>query len=348
MSINNYVGVDDKRRAVAGAHFFSGTEGNGTVSYILNEGYCNIQCQHCYMNRLKSKPRRRDPDQAHLDILSLRNQGYRVQLRGTELIIHDDFINLFPIAQQDYVQTNGLQIVKNPAVLDQLSAAGVCYIIITYPFDPDGLVDIDSAIVDRAIALSSALFGVTVSVIVTRRVASSLHRIHEFCEHVRKLGARAVKFVRLIPITQDLVPLTPSVAESQSVLLEIARLKTVYHYDELVLQTPGCFGLHEFRRALAPARFASIDLDRVYDCPAGIKNIVIDLHNDVYPCLYLMERDHRIGTFSMGRVTLLPERCIPGSLRAWECPAYTLRMASCSGELPIFTEKAENFHTSMA
>lgn len=326
MADNDHFGATDGRRTVAGAGFFRATEGKGTVSYMLNEGYCNIRCPHCYVNRVKTLPRRRDASKARLDIQSLREDGYRVQLRGTELILHEGFIPLFALAQQDYVQTNALHIAKCPQVLDDLWAAGVRYVIVTYPFDPDGFVDIEPHVADRAIELASERFGVTISILITRRVAANLGSLGDFCERSRLLGARAVKFVRLIPVTPDLLPFTPTVEESRSVLKEIARLKAAYSQEQLVLQTPGCFGLFEFRRSLALERFSSIDLEGIYDCPAGIKNFVIDLRNDVYPCLYMMDLRRKIGKFSGGRIVLSEQAMIPGALRSEDCPAYSSRL----------------------
>lgn len=342
---NDFTDADGKRRTVAGAHFFHGGAHKGTVSYLLNEGYCNIQCPHCYVNRIKTHSLRRNPQQAQADIENLKAQGYRVLLRGTEIIIHDDFIPLFKVAEQDYVQTNGLQIARHPQVLTQLWDSGVRYIIISYPFDSDGMVDMDPNESDQAISLSAQRFGVTVALIVTRSVVANLSRLCDFCEHVRSLGARAVKFVRLIPVTPDLLPLTPTPEESREALLEIATLKKRYKASDLILQTPGCFGLFEFRRALDPERFEAMDLSEVYDCPAGIKNFVIDLNNDIYPCLYLMAPEHKIGRFTGQQLLIESAACIPGGLRKCECPAYSLRAPSAPPEQlhpkpslePVFT-----------
>jgi MoaA/NifB/PqqE/SkfB family radical SAM enzyme len=316
----------DKARNVSNAHFFMGDVGRGTVSYMLNEGYCNISCPHCYVNRVHVEPRRRDPQQAEADILALQAEGYNVILRGTELIIHRDFLPLFAVVKQDYVQTNGLYIVKHPDVLDRLWEVGVRYIVITYPFDPDGMIDMDCRDSDQAIALSAERFGVTVSIIVTRNVTTNLASLIEFCDHVRALGARGVKFVRLIPVTPDLLPLTPSPSESKAALEEISRLKKHYAKEELNLQTPGCFGLFEFRRSLEPERFETTDLSDIYDCPGGIKNFVVDLKNDVYPCLYVMGPEHKIGKFSRGKLILEESSQPIGRLRSCECPAYEMRM----------------------
>src|SRR5712692_2826447 len=174
MSLSPSQPTSSKPRSVSNAHFFMGNVGRGTVSYMLNEGYCNIRCPHCYVNRVHVEPRRRDPKQAETDILALKDEGYNVILRGTELIIHRDFLPLFAVAKQDYVQTNGLYIVKHPDVLDRLWEVGVRYIVITYPFDPDGMIDMDRADSDKAVALSAKRFGVTVSIIVTKNVTANL------------------------------------------------------------------------------------------------------------------------------------------------------------------------------
>jgi MoaA/NifB/PqqE/SkfB family radical SAM enzyme len=318
--------ASDKARNVSNAHFFMGNVGRGTVSYMLNEGYCNIRCPHCYVNRVHVEPRRRDPQQAEADILALQAEDYNVILRGTELIIHREFLPLFAVAKQNYVQTNGLYIVKHPDVLDRLWQVGVRYIVITYPFDPDGMIDMDCRDSDQAIALSAERFGVTVSTIVTRNVTTNLASLKAFCDHVRALGAQGVKFVRLIPVTPDLLPLTPSPSESMAALEEIARLKKHYDKEELDLQTPGCFGLFDFRRSLAPERFDTVDLSKIYDCPAGIKNFVVDLKNDIYPCLYIMEAAQKIGELRDGSLRIDESAILPGSLRSVECPAYGMRV----------------------
>src|SRR5712692_3734867 len=108
MSLNSSPPRNGEQRNVSNAHFFMGNVGRGTVSYMLNEGYCNIRCPHCYVNRVHVEPRRRNTKQADSDIRALQAEGYNVILRGTELIIHKDFLPLFAIAKQNYVQTNGL------------------------------------------------------------------------------------------------------------------------------------------------------------------------------------------------------------------------------------------------
>lgn len=325
MLTDNNDGASDGvgHRTVANPHFFRAHDDKGSVIYLLNEGYCNVRCQHCYINRVKARPLRRNPEQAEADIESLRAQGYQVQLRGTELIIHDDFIPLFETAGQDYVQTNGVHIVKHPEVLSRLSSVGIRHVVISYPFDPDGMVGVDPSVSDEATSLCAGRFGVTVSALITRSVAGNLESLAAFCEQARRLGARAVKFIRLMPVSPDLVAFTPTQQEAKDALVAIARLKRRYRPAELLIQTPGCFGLFDFRRSLAPERFAGVDLSDVYDCPAGLKNFVVDVNNDVYPCLYLMGPGQGIGRFENGKLLIDPSVPLPGGLRKTECPAYT-------------------------
>lgn len=337
MQIDNNDGASDgaRHRTVANPHFFRARYDKGSVIYLLNEGYCNVRCQHCYINRVKAIPLRRNPEHAEGDIGCLREQGYKVQLRGTELIIHDEFIPLFHAAGQDYVQTNGVHVVEHPEVLSRLSSVGIRYVVVSYPFDPEGMVGVDASISDEAISLCAKQFGVTVSAIITRNVVANLESLGNFCEHVRALGARAVKFIRLMPVSPDLVAFTPTPEEAKDALLEIARLKRKYHTNDLLIQTPGCFGMFDFRRSLAPERFASVDLSSVYDCPAGMKNFVIDVNNSVFPCLYLMEPGQRIGRYQNGKLLMDSAALLPGGLRKSECPAYTRHFTSWISVPPL-------------
>jgi len=69
-------------RSVAPAHFFSSKVGKGTVAYLLNQGYCNAHCSHCYMSSLKTSAMKRSISQAWEDITKLLDGGYRIILRG--------------------------------------------------------------------------------------------------------------------------------------------------------------------------------------------------------------------------------------------------------------------------
>lgn len=329
------------RPPLPNAHFFEGST-KSVVSYVLNEGYCNAKCPHCYINRVRQTPRKRNPEQARRDIIELRDDGYKVLLRGTEILLEREYIPLFRDADQDYVQTNGIVIARDPSILEDLARAQVTTVIISYPWDEEGLVAVSPVISRRAVIACSEKFNTIISIMVTKSLAHNLERIQIACEEALQAGARAIKFVRIMPLTPDLMTITPSFQESADVLKEVARMKAVFDKERLVLQTPGCFGMFEFRRSLNPQKFGNRDFSDSMDCPAGVRNFVIDLDNSVYSCLYLMSAELRIGTFSYGQIIIDAPQSVPGRRRIPECPAFLHWTTRFAGILNDFTLEVLN------
>jgi len=312
-------------RLVPDAHFFGGEVGRGAVNYMLNQGYCNATCEHCYVNKSPVLEKgRRSIDEAKIDIRKLRKQGFKINLRGTEILLHPEYLELFPLASQDYIQTNGIQIAKNPALVKRMKGVGIKHLIFTHPMMDSYVVNYLADYVEKAIKLCKQHFSITVSYVLTKRVLSEPELLEDACKKAISMGANAAKFIRLIPLAPGLIERTLSTEESKRVLLMIKALKKKYKYEELVIQTPGCFGQFDFRRKLNKQKHQDVNLNRIYDCPAGVKNFVVDVDDKIYPCLYLMDKRHELGSWDQETFKItknLPNHI--GKLRCEECPAFT-------------------------
>ncbi len=307
------------------ANFFRNNKDTISVAYILNEGYCNAHCSHCYVNIHGREPSSRNIEEAKQDIERLKEQGYRVLLRGTEILINPSYLSLFPIVEQNYLQTNGIIISQQPSILNKVSEHGIDNIILTYPF----LNEISSApidVVEKAVKECKNDFSVTLSIIITNKFADNSSLLGEACEQALDLGARAIKFIRLMPINPEQKTITLNEEESGLVLREINSLKHKYSYDDLIIQTPGCFGQFNLRRSLNRNKFDKMDLTEVYDCPAGICHFVIDTNNNIFSCLYLMDKSFTIGNYTNKNLSIYQNSDnIPwGKLNTEECPAYQI------------------------
>jgi MoaA/NifB/PqqE/SkfB family radical SAM enzyme len=312
-------------RSVPDAHFFRTKEGQPTVVYLLNQGICSAHCSHCYVNKKIEGEAGRDIEQAFVDIRRLQESSYRVILRGTEILLNLKFLKLFSLVNQTYLQTNGLIIAENPQILSLIRDAGINHLIFTYPFLENGITDIPKSIVEKAVKISRYDFGITLSIIVTKDFADNTALLSQACAKALVLGVRAIKFIRLMPINPKHISLTLKSEQSIIILSELDRLKKIFDYNELIIQTPGCFGMFSHRRSLNKEKYSEADLSGVYDCPAGIKHFVIDAQNDIYPCLYLMGQEHKIGRYEDNKFELL--QCPTGyefwgKLRTEECPAF--------------------------
>lgn len=311
-------------KPVPSAHFFRTKEGQPTVVYLLNQGFCNAKCSYCYVNKSTNDKAQRSLNQAYIDILNLQHLGYKVILRGTEILLNPEYLSLFRLINQTYLQTNGLIIAENPQILSSINEAAVDYIIFTYPYIEDGFSNIPKTVVERAINYCSKDFGITLSIIVTKKYADNLILLEEACQTALNLGARAIKFIRLMPINPEHIKLTLDTEQSKIVLSELHRLKNKYDYNDLIIQTPGCFGMFSYRRFLNNEKYSGIDLSHVYDCPGGIKHFIIDAKNNIYPCLYIMGQGHKIGIYQDNQLRLWQNTCCEfwGKLRTEECPAF--------------------------
>ena len=300
------------------------------VHYILQEGFCNAKCDHCYMLLQNQSPRKRELETAKQDLESLTNQGYNVHLRGTEILLNPEYLKLFSLVKQEYVQTNGKELHKNPSLFQNLHDEGIKRILLTYPSKPENLTDFSEEMVDYVINKSSnAGFRTIVDFICTKGIFEAFKEdslyFEKLSEHLIERGARELRFVRLIPFNPDLGKITLSPEESRRIVKESVRLERQYE-GKLDVTRAGQFGCFDLRRKLKEQYFGiKVPLPEesgIMDCPSGKKLFVIDLKNDIYPCLYLMDDSNKIGKFTEGKIIVKPETKF-GALHLNDCPAYT-------------------------
>ena len=300
------------------------------VLYLLQEGFCNIRCRHCYLVFQKDKVKRRDVHAAAGDVANLQSHGYHVHLRGTEILLNPEYLSLFTLVQQDYIQTNGILLRQDPSLLARLRDANVTKILLSYPIGPEDILGIPAEIAEAVTPTASGQgFRVALNVIVTKGVVNCFREdgmyFQRLCDRLIDLGAGELRFVRLIPFSHDLKAISPSPSETKVILTESARLEAHYK-DRFDITRAGQMGCFDLRRTLKEdylgVKVPPPEQSDVMDCPAGAKLFVIDLDNDVYPCLYSMDRSHRIGRFADGDIMCDRNAPVPAQLHATDCPAY--------------------------
>jgi len=278
----------------------------------------------------KEAVKRRNLNVAKRDIENLLSQGYRVHLRGTEIILNPEYLSLFPLAGQAYLQTNGALLHLNQSFFLKLKDAGLHTIILTYPIDPEGIVDMSERVIQDVIGTGSVEgFRIVVNIIITKSIMKLLEQdaayFRGICDCPIDLGAHELRFVRLIPFSQELRRISPSLCETQTIIEESFQLEADYK-GKFDITRAGQMGGFDLRRDLKH-RYLGVSVpppneSHIMDCPAGAKLFVVDLDNLVYPCLYLRNASWAIGTFAEGRIVLKKGAHVPGALHAIDCPAY--------------------------
>ncbi|MBL7147511.1 MAG: hypothetical protein ISS82_01670 [Nanoarchaeota archaeon] len=300
------------------------------VLYLLQEGFCNMNCKHCYMKFQKRKSRFRDLNSAKKDIKNLILQGYKVNLRGTEILLNPKFLSLFPLAKQNYIQTNGKILYKNNSFFKKIKKAKIKKIILTYPTEPKNIINISKKVVEEVIKIGSkGGFNMIVDFIITKNISKIFQKdsnyFKKLCNKLRSIGAHELRFVRLIPFSKELKKICPSESETKKIIEESVKLES-YYKGKFNVTRAGQMGFFDLRRNLKE-KYCNIKVhppekSKIMDCPGGIKLFIIDLDNKVYPCLYLMNSPYQIGKFINGKIVLRKNSKIPGKLHTKECPAY--------------------------
>jgi len=303
------------------------------VHYVLQNGYCNTRCMHCYVLSQNQKQRKRDCQVARRDIGRLLGQGYKVNFRGTEILLDPEFLELFPLVGQDYIQTNGIELDKNSGLFEILKKVDIKKIIFTYPSLPENLLGFKKEIVERVVKLSNQHgFRTILDYIVTSEVVSSLKQdggfFKKLVNRLVSIGADELRFVRLIPFSDGLKSLAPSVNDMELVTAKSVRLEAQYK-NSLDVTRAGQFGLYDLRRTLKE-KFLGIKVpppeeSGIMDCAAGKKLFIIDVDNSVYPCLYLMSKDFKMGEFRNGVIEIDKPKISPSEIHLADCPVASIQ-----------------------
>ena len=306
--------------------------GSKIVHYILQEGFCNSKCRHCYMHFQNQKVQKRNLGIAEQDLQNLISSGYSPHLRGTEILLNPEYLSLFSLIKQNYIQTNGKKLSENPSLFDDLHEVGIQKIYLTYPTEPQNMMDISKDVVDEVIKKSSENgFRTIVNFIVTKDISTRLTGdaayLEKLCENLIKKGANELRFVRLVPFSDELLGITTSSEEMKKIIEESVRLEHIYQ-GKLDVTRSGQCGFFDLRRELKEKYFGikvpSPEESGVMDCHGGKQLFVIDLKNNVYPCLYLMSENDKIGEFTGGNIIITNQEGIPAKLHLEDCPAHTI------------------------
>lgn len=253
------------------------TEFKGEKITICLTSFCNAKCQHCYIDY-----------HGKWDINELRNiipalrQKYKIALNGAEVLTNPDYLELYALAGEHNLLTNGLAIVNNPNLMKEMQKYGIDHVSISYHFGST-VSAIPSKTIEQAIKLLQAN-GFEVEIMTTISKENYKH-IEAMCKKTHMLGVRELYLINYL--CRGNAHLRSELSLSTSEIIEFIELlhKVRSHFpkDELYIERSGTFDSHDY---LTKSTF---------ECYAAHKEVAITPDKRIYPCIFCIDKPYQIG-----------------------------------------------------
>ena len=91
---------------------------------------CNVNCRHCYI----SYEGDRNIKELSKMIYNLKNKGYEIDLNGAEPLINLQYLQFYKMTNSKSIMTNGLEIYKNPHIIELLKENNITTVEISHHF----------------------------------------------------------------------------------------------------------------------------------------------------------------------------------------------------------------------
>jgi len=253
------------------------TEFQGEKITICLTSFCNVKCKHCYIdyhgkwdfNELK-----------HL--IPILRQKYKIALNGAEVLTNPDYLELYALAGEHNLLTNGLAIVNNPKLMDRMKKNGIERVSISYHFDST-VSAISNETIEKAIKLLQSYgFKVEIMTTISKQNYKSLK---EVCEKVHSLGVEELYLINYL--CKGNAEAQSELSLSKSEIVELLKLlndvRSIYPKDVLYIERAGTFDSAEFITK------------STFECYAASKEVAITPDKKVYPCIFCIESPYQIG-----------------------------------------------------
>ena len=255
-------------------------EFRGKEVTIMTCSNCNAKCKHCYISY--------EGNFLQNDLYNLcerLSENYRVLLNGTEILLHPEYFESLRIVGQNFLLTNGIELERNPNIIEKIAKIGIKYIGSSYHF---GIHSDISTVKQKTVEgniLRLQEYGIGTDLRVTIN-SKNYMLIHQMCEKALSLKATGIKFTNYMQMGAALH------LEKENVLTEnqiqeffnlLEKVRNIYPKEQLLIRRCGSFG-KDFNNA-----------NSKFYCTAGKESVTITPDLKVYPCFFLAKKGMEIG-----------------------------------------------------
>lgn len=254
-------------------------EYNGKYITLMLCSQCNNNCNHCY---IKYSGRFTDEELNHLIPKFL--EKYQIKLNGTEPILFPEYLKYFKMVGEYRILTNGIEILRNPRIMDLLHENDITGVYISYHFGIQN--DISKIKTHDLNKLIKILKQNHFIVKLLCSLSSDNYKdIEEYCYKAIDLGADKIKFTNFIYQGNAAKNYEKTKLLNQEqideVLEKIDLLRKKISKDELYIDRCGSFGPNKNKNN--------------FECLAGKNMVVITPDKKVYNCIFDISEDSSVG-----------------------------------------------------
>lgn len=255
---------------------------------------CNVNCRHCYISYKGD----RDIDELSRMIYNLKNKGYEIDLNGAEPLINLQYLKFYKLTNSKNIMTNGLEIYKNPNIIELLKENNITTVEISHHFSLHNEISpIPLSIVEYVIKLCVSN---GIKILINTTISKKNYmEIRSICKKAYELGASRIRFNNLInqgqAIHNNLKYDILSSKEISTFFEELKKVREYYNENELYIERSGLFGKD------------ATGIKSNFNCPAGIEDITITPDNLVYPCFFVAKKGFEIGKYEDGIIKIFKE-----------------------------------------
>lgn len=255
---------------------------------------CNKKCRHCYL----SYEGERSPEYSLALTRHLRGQGHEITIAGSESLLDMDYLKSYKEVGQDYILTNGIILDRDKSVYELLRKHGIKTVVLSmHSAVQKDIKSVSKKLVERVICEAKVRgFRVKVFTLITSKNYDSLA---DLCERAVELGIDELQPVRFTVTGRARVLKEMALSEDQLARFfeDVLKVRAIYPKSVLDISPHGNFGPRYGSKGELMAK------ENRY-CPAGVSEVEIDPHDNVYACPFLMQLENRIGVYRDGEIII--------------------------------------------
>jgi len=255
---------------------------------IMSCSDCNTRCKHCYISYSSNF----DKDTL-FDLASTCTAKYNTSINGSELLIHPEYFDTIQMVGQTRIMTNGIEIVRNPEIMNKLREMGIKIISISYHMGiHEEISSVRKELVYKVISIAKQ-YSMKVRIMVTID-RDNYMLVEEMCKMAIELGANSIRFTNYLMSGNALEMPDKTLNDGQiQIFLELVqKQRKKYAKDFLEIKRCGTFGK---QNGIQKNNFV---------CPAGNDLIAITPDMNVYPCNFLAKVGFEIGKVEDGEILI--------------------------------------------